>query len=75
MTDSLGRVTRLAVNQPSRLPTPASNENGIRNFTDAVSQRQYRVWAWFLRNANASSAAMPANTVDCHKWLANAVVK
>jgi hypothetical protein len=79
MSDSSGRATRLEVNPlvniPIRLPTAANSENGIRNFIEAISQSPCRVRAWFLRNASASSPAMPANTVDCHKWLANAEAK
>ena len=48
-----------------------SNGKGIRNFTEAASQIQYRTAARFVRSASVNSQATAAQRVDCQRWLAN----
>ncbi len=47
------------------LPNVINIENGTANFSDALSQTQYRTCARFFRSAKATSAATAANKVDC----------
>src|ERR1039457_2990923 len=50
-----------------------SNAKGMRNLTDAASQRPYRTWARCFLNTKLKSPAVAANRVDCHRWLARGV--
>src|ERR1035441_3789935 len=61
-----------AVRHPSWEPALTRREKGIRNFTDAASQIQYRTDARFFRNASVNSPATAANRVDCQRWFAQA---
>jgi hypothetical protein len=56
-----------AVRHPSCPPALTSNEKGIRNFTDAAIQIQYRTGARFCRSANANNHATAAKRVDCQR--------
>ena len=56
-----------AARQWKLAPTPASHANGIRNFTDAASQIQYRTAARFFRSVSVNSHATAANKVDCQR--------
>jgi hypothetical protein len=49
------------------LPRPISNENGIRNLSEALSHNPYRICALLFRNAAVRSATTSANTVDCER--------
>jgi len=49
------------------LPMPASNEKGIRNFSDAANQTPYRARAWYFRKNKTNNPAATAKSVDCHK--------
>jgi hypothetical protein len=42
-----------------------NSEKGMRNFTEAASQTQYRTAARFFLNASANSPAAAAKSVDC----------
>jgi hypothetical protein len=44
-------------------------EKGIKNFTDAASQIQYRTAARFFLIARVSSHAAAAKKVDCQRWF------
>jgi hypothetical protein len=46
----------------------------MKNFNDALSHRQKRTCARFLRNAIANSPITTANTVDCHRWFVNSPI-
>src|SRR5262249_36851490 len=46
------------------LPRKSSKENGIKNFTEAASQIQYRTAAPFFFSMSVHAAA--AQSVDCH---------
>jgi hypothetical protein len=48
-------------------PSPISNENGTRNFTEAATQTPYRTRAWFLRSSSVTIQATAANAVDCQR--------
>jgi hypothetical protein len=45
------------VGRGTTFPRLTSNANGMRNFSDALSQTQYRILGEFLRSANASNPA------------------
>ena len=53
--------------RPNWLPANTRIEKGIRNFTDAASQSQYRTAARFFRSASVERPATTANRVDCHR--------
>ena len=53
--------------QENWLPTATNSENGIRNFSEAASQSEYRTRAEFFRRAKVSNPAAAAKRVDCHK--------
>src|SRR5580658_10082305 len=56
---------------PSRPPTLMSKEKGMKNFTDAASQSQYRTAARFFLSASVNAHIAAAKTVDCQRWFAN----
>jgi hypothetical protein len=39
----------------------------MRNFSEAASQIEWRMRAWFFRTASVNSPAAMAKIVDCHK--------
>src|ERR1700728_3226134 len=44
-----------------------SSEKGMRNFTEAANQTQYRICAPLLRRTNVNSPAHNVNSVDCQR--------
>src|SRR5580698_5579016 len=53
--------------EPSLEPALTSSEKGIRNFTDAASQTQYRTEARLSFRASVSSHAAKTQNVDCQR--------
>ena len=54
-----------------RPPKVARSEKGIRNFSNATNQSQYRAAAPFFLNPCASSQTGAAKSVDCQRWFSN----
>ena len=55
-------------------PRKNSSENGMRNFTDASIQIQWRTAALFGRNASVIDQTAPQNSVDCQRWSISAPI-
>jgi hypothetical protein len=51
----------------TNVPIPVNNENGIRNFNEAVKRSQNLVSARLFFSARVSKATTKAKTVDCHR--------
>jgi hypothetical protein len=63
-----GAITRAGGKGCMACPIDAvSSEKGMRNFTEAANQSQYRICAPLLRRINVNSPAPNVNSVDCQR--------